>query len=100
MDLLGKKNRHVGTASNMIERFRKAPPTSRAIREAMKVNGDAPTRMWYEKECEKPATLHDERETEHEKSTLKRRQHADSKKMEDQIDKNGTTWKDRFRNGL
>ena len=36
------------TASEMIHRFRHAKPTSRAVREAMRYNGDAPKRLWYE----------------------------------------------------
>ena len=36
------------TVSEMIHRFRTAPPTSRAIREAMRQNMDGPSKMWYE----------------------------------------------------
>lgn len=36
------------TVSEMIHRFRTAPPTSCAVREAMRQNMDAPSKMWYE----------------------------------------------------
>lgn len=36
------------TVSEMIHRFRTAQPTSSAIREAMRQNLDAPSKMWYE----------------------------------------------------
>lgn len=35
------------TVSEMIQRFRNSKPTSRATRNAMRLNGDAPLRMWY-----------------------------------------------------
>ena len=41
-------NTKTATVAEMIHRFRTAPPTSRAVREAMKQNGDTPYRMWYE----------------------------------------------------
>lgn len=42
------KNTKTATVAEMIHRFRTAPPTSRAVREAMKQNGDTASRMWYE----------------------------------------------------
>ena len=94
------KEEHTATASKMIERFRKAPPTSRAIREAMKVNGDAPIRMWYEKECRRESgTLQDERKFELETNEVKL-QNQITNDWKETIDTNGATWRNRFRNGL
>jgi hypothetical protein len=46
--LLSPKKQKSASVAEMIHRFRTAPPTSKAVREAMRQNGDAPTHMWYE----------------------------------------------------
>lgn len=46
--LSSSSHQPTATASEMICRFRNATPTSRAIRDAMRYNGDTPVRMWYD----------------------------------------------------
>ena len=104
------------TVAEMVERFRTAPPTSRAIREAMRKNGDVPIRMWYENEKKESTLDHRNDETVVERSELankmeigtmhllgneikKRKQGSkDLKKGDSENDSKYTTWRSRFRN--
>ena len=92
------------TVAEMIQRFRTAPPTCRAIREAMRNNGDGPIRMWYENN-NKDTTL-DQRNDEIFKAKKGKKiekeiaQKEASKNIKDEYDSKHKTWRCRFRNGL
>ena len=91
------------TVAEMIHRFRTAPPTSAAVREAMRQNGDAPTQMWYERK-NKDIDDYSEEAFEEEYSDVKIESNHNYSYKNKNKRRNSTKpkgkWRDRFQLGL
>jgi hypothetical protein len=110
---------HVKTATvaEMIHRFRNAPPMSSAMREAMRENGDAPSKMWYEMTSatdtnsnanqdalRSPLQLNRDNSEKHNEGTCDIRtlssRNRQSVQNNDTTEVNNNNWRRRFRFGL
>ena len=98
------------TVAEMINRFRNAPPTSTAVREAMRQNGDAPCRMWYEnintndkEEVFKFSSMYNDdyyEETNEACSEIVEKLPKCVQKLNVQGDIKGNNWRQRYKLGL
>ena len=96
------------TVAEMIHRFRTAPATSSAIREAMRQNLDAPSRMWYEykdysqsnDDVQSKVTINNNLATNHDEIPVFLSTTTKCKVKNKSKDHVETSWRYKFKNGL